>query len=185
MKIVDFFPNYNSIGYVLTFNRTALCLKYTLYCVVFLLWEALEFCTSCLPCNVADYFWISKLKFFLFLSSAPAPPLEKKKKRDFCNSYFIWYMLVDFSNTLTLHCLHFYSLPLLLLELTTFTIPRNGTQVRYVCIQAVSYVIVKNYLVATFLHYVFPFQGSLNKFHGQHALRERARKIDQGILIIR
>lgn len=29
------------------------------------------------------------------------------------------------------------------------------------------------------------FQGSLNKFHGQHALRERARKIDQGILIIR
>uniref|UniRef100_A0A0C9RRX7 TSA: Wollemia nobilis Ref_Wollemi_Transcript_16150_1602 transcribed RNA sequence n=1 Tax=Wollemia nobilis TaxID=56998 RepID=A0A0C9RRX7_9CONI len=30
-----------------------------------------------------------------------------------------------------------------------------------------------------------PEQGSLNKFHGQHALRERARKIDQGILIIR
>ncbi|XAR55851.1 hypothetical protein NMG60_11036070 [Bertholletia excelsa] len=30
-----------------------------------------------------------------------------------------------------------------------------------------------------------PKQGSLNKFHGQHALRERARKIDQGILIIR
>lgn len=30
-----------------------------------------------------------------------------------------------------------------------------------------------------------PQQGSLNKFHGQHALRERARKIDQGILIIR
>lgn len=30
-----------------------------------------------------------------------------------------------------------------------------------------------------------PSQGSLNKFHGQHALRERARKIDQGILIIR
>ncbi|KAF8389806.1 hypothetical protein HHK36_024325 [Tetracentron sinense] len=30
-----------------------------------------------------------------------------------------------------------------------------------------------------------PNQGSLNKFHGQHALRERARKIDQGILIIR
>ncbi|KAF5751954.1 hypothetical protein HS088_TW02G00973 [Tripterygium wilfordii] len=30
-----------------------------------------------------------------------------------------------------------------------------------------------------------PDQGSLNKFHGQHALRERARKIDQGILIIR
>lgn len=29
------------------------------------------------------------------------------------------------------------------------------------------------------------FQGNLNKFHGQHALRERARKIDQGILIIR
>jgi len=25
----------------------------------------------------------------------------------------------------------------------------------------------------------------LNKFHGQHALRERARKLDQGILIIR
>ncbi|KAL4015703.1 hypothetical protein IC575_023296 [Cucumis melo] len=30
-----------------------------------------------------------------------------------------------------------------------------------------------------------PKQGSLNKFHGQHALRERARKLDQGILIIR
>ncbi|XAR65382.1 hypothetical protein NMG60_11009493 [Bertholletia excelsa] len=30
-----------------------------------------------------------------------------------------------------------------------------------------------------------PEKGSLNKFHGQHALRERARKIDQGILIIR
>ncbi|CAM8876546.1 unnamed protein product [Rhodiola kirilowii] len=30
-----------------------------------------------------------------------------------------------------------------------------------------------------------PNQGSLNTFHGQHALRERARKIDQGILIIR
>ncbi|KAJ0038305.1 coiled-coil domain-containing protein 130-like [Pistacia vera] len=30
-----------------------------------------------------------------------------------------------------------------------------------------------------------PNQGSLNKFHGQHALRERARKIDQGILVIR
>ena len=28
-------------------------------------------------------------------------------------------------------------------------------------------------------------QGGLNKFHGQHALRERARKLDQGILIIR
>lgn len=32
--------------------------------------------------------------------------------------------------------------------------------------------------------YLF-YQGSLNKFHGQHALRERARKLDQGILIIR
>ncbi|OAY31252.1 coiled-coil domain-containing protein 130 [Manihot esculenta] len=30
-----------------------------------------------------------------------------------------------------------------------------------------------------------PEQGSLNKFHGQHALRERAKKINQGILIIR
>ncbi|KAI4339433.1 hypothetical protein MLD38_024379 [Melastoma candidum] len=30
-----------------------------------------------------------------------------------------------------------------------------------------------------------PQKGSLNKFHGQHALRERARKLDQGILIIR
>lgn len=30
-----------------------------------------------------------------------------------------------------------------------------------------------------------PEKGSLNKFHGQHALRERARKLDQGILIIR
>ncbi|KAL5722284.1 hypothetical protein ACHQM5_005822 [Ranunculus cassubicifolius] len=30
-----------------------------------------------------------------------------------------------------------------------------------------------------------PNQGSLNKFNGQHALRERARKLDQGILIIR
>ncbi|TQD77996.1 hypothetical protein C1H46_036448 [Malus baccata] len=30
-----------------------------------------------------------------------------------------------------------------------------------------------------------PKKGSLNKFNGQHALRERARKLDQGILIIR
>ncbi|KAL3824062.1 hypothetical protein ACJIZ3_020091 [Penstemon smallii] len=30
-----------------------------------------------------------------------------------------------------------------------------------------------------------PKKGGLNKFHGQHALRERAKKIDQGILIIR
>ncbi|KAM7464381.1 hypothetical protein LguiA_032502 [Lonicera macranthoides] len=30
-----------------------------------------------------------------------------------------------------------------------------------------------------------PKQGSLNKFNGQHALRERAKKIDQGILVIR
>ncbi|XP_024525374.1 coiled-coil domain-containing protein 130 [Selaginella moellendorffii] len=30
-----------------------------------------------------------------------------------------------------------------------------------------------------------PKQGSLNKFQGQHPLRERARKIDQGILVIR
>ncbi|XP_050225680.1 uncharacterized protein LOC126675130 [Mercurialis annua] len=30
-----------------------------------------------------------------------------------------------------------------------------------------------------------PKQGGLNKFHGQHALRERAKKIDQGILVIR
>ncbi|KAL5208716.1 hypothetical protein ABZP36_033151 [Zizania latifolia] len=30
-----------------------------------------------------------------------------------------------------------------------------------------------------------PKKGGLNKFHGQHALRERARKLDQGILIIR
>ncbi|CAI9276111.1 unnamed protein product [Lactuca saligna] len=30
-----------------------------------------------------------------------------------------------------------------------------------------------------------PKKGGLNKFNGQHALRERARKLDQGILIIR
>lgn len=30
-----------------------------------------------------------------------------------------------------------------------------------------------------------PKKGGLNKFHGQHALRERAKKIDQGILVIR
>ncbi|KAI3452985.1 hypothetical protein Pfo_009648 [Paulownia fortunei] len=30
-----------------------------------------------------------------------------------------------------------------------------------------------------------PKTGGFNKFHGHHALRERARKIDQGILIIR
>ncbi|KAJ6324530.1 hypothetical protein OIU76_011764 [Salix suchowensis] len=29
-----------------------------------------------------------------------------------------------------------------------------------------------------------PKKGGLNKFHGQHALRERARKFDQGLLII-
>jgi coiled-coil domain-containing protein 130 len=30
-----------------------------------------------------------------------------------------------------------------------------------------------------------PKKGTLNKFNGQHALRERAKKIDQGILVIR
>ncbi|KAJ4902047.1 hypothetical protein Rs2_15998 [Raphanus sativus] len=30
-----------------------------------------------------------------------------------------------------------------------------------------------------------PDQGSLNKFQGQHPLRERARKLGEGILIIR
>lgn len=37
-------------------------------------------------------------------------------------------------------------------------------------------------------YFFFPYlinQGGLNKFNGQHALRERARKLDQGILIIR
>ena len=29
------------------------------------------------------------------------------------------------------------------------------------------------------------FQGSLDRYHGQHPLRERARKLGQGILIIR
>lgn len=48
-----------------------------------------------------------------------------------------------------------------------------------------------DFSVLIFWHLVFwglmllVFQGSLNKFHGQHALRERARKLDQGILIIR
>lgn len=33
---------------------------------------------------------------------------------------------------------------------------------------------------------VFPLQhGSLNRYHGTHPLRERARKLSQGILIIR
>lgn len=41
------------------------------------------------------------------------------------------------------------------------------------------------WLVLCCSHPTFDFQGSLNKFHGQHALRERARKLDQGILIIR
>ena len=31
---------------------------------------------------------------------------------------------------------------------------------------------------------IFP-QGSLDRYHGQHPLRERARKLGQGILIIR
>ncbi|RKP26374.1 CWC16 protein [Syncephalis pseudoplumigaleata] len=30
-----------------------------------------------------------------------------------------------------------------------------------------------------------PSKGSLNQYHGQHALRERARKLHQGILIVR
>lgn len=30
-----------------------------------------------------------------------------------------------------------------------------------------------------------PVQGSINKYVGQHPLRDRARKLDQGILIIR
>jgi coiled-coil domain-containing protein 130 len=38
--------------------------------------------------------------------------------------------------------------------------------------------------ILTLFFFVY-FQGGLNKFHGQHALRERARKLDQGILIIR
>jgi len=28
-------------------------------------------------------------------------------------------------------------------------------------------------------------QGSLNTYHGQHPLRERAKKLNQGILVIR
>ena len=32
---------------------------------------------------------------------------------------------------------------------------------------------------------VMTCQGGLNKFHGQHALRERAKKIGEGILVIR
>jgi len=30
-----------------------------------------------------------------------------------------------------------------------------------------------------------PSMGMLNKFHGTHALRDRARKRDQGIMVIR
>lgn len=30
-----------------------------------------------------------------------------------------------------------------------------------------------------------PQHGSLNKYHGSHPLRERARKLSQGILVIR
>ncbi|CAA2994395.1 Hypothetical predicted protein [Olea europaea subsp. europaea] len=46
------------------------------------------------------------------------------------------------------------------------------------------FIFAVSYLFWGFLH-CSCLQGGLNKFHGQHALRERARKIDQGILIIR
>lgn len=75
---------------------------------------------------------------------------------------------------------------------TTFTILQNGPQNRYH--SCVLFVQSRKYTSACtifFFHrrilwwcYLF-YQGSLNKFHGQHALRERARKLDQGILIIR
>lgn len=51
-------------------------------------------------------------------------------------------------------------------------------------IDALDHCLDYDYLCLVLKLVVF-FQGSLNKFHGQHALRERARKIDQGILIIR
>lgn len=75
-------------------------------------------------------------------------------------------------------------------EQITFTILQNGPQNRYhgCSIWAVPANIVA-YIRADFTGYciltLLLYQGSLNKFHGQHALRERARKLDQGILIIR
>lgn len=65
----------------------------------------------------------------------------------------------------------------------TFTTHQNGNQRRCVSVlmYCYSYVFIyaKGFLCCNCL------QGGLNKFNGQHALRERARKIDQGILIIR
>ena len=41
--------------------------------------------------------------------------------------------------------------------------------------------------VVVYLSYLSPIlcQGSINKFRGSHPLRDRARKLDQGIVIVR
>jgi hypothetical protein len=99
---------------------------------------------------------------------------------------FINHLPIHSLNLLNLVCLDFCSLHLQLLEQTIFTILQNGPQVRYASI--VVYIVKIPYdgaLVLKFSHNCSSFQGSLNKFNGQHALRERARKLDQGILIIR
>lgn len=75
-------------------------------------------------------------------------------------------------------------------ELIISTTPQNGLQNRYDLVKfTVSYCEIIYFDLVSLgkaeSQSSFSFQGSLNKFHGQHALRERAKKINQGILIIR
>lgn len=111
------------------------------------------------------------------------PPQEKKKYVT-CMYLMMRYLLLYVPINLTCIGCIFYSHPLQLLEQITFTFLQNGIQARYICIHKsflLNYLLFSTYI----LHNISSFQGSLNKFHGQHALRERARKLDQGILIIR
>lgn len=63
-------------------------------------------------------------------------------------------------------------------------IPRNLS--RYWCADGWVYVLQpKGANTGAHKSLVVPAAGASLQYHGQHALRERARKIDQGILIIR
>lgn len=81
---------------------------------------------DCFP--LAKSFWILYLFsiFILLVSTLPQQLVF----------YLVFVTLI--SNMLNLCCLYFYSLPLQLLERTTFTIPLNGTRVRYVCMTVIT-----------------------------------------------
>jgi len=93
-----------------------------------------------------------------------------------------------FLTILTCFLFIYCSLRLRQLEPIIFTTRRNGPRRRYRN-RALSYCKFVNFWAERDsdidFSFFFSFQGGLNKFHGQHALRERARKLDQGILIIR